>query len=153
MLGRKWKYTTEVIVTEPQPIVRVTEGGSVDVEIQHTVCTKAVSQCVGRVSNALDIPYEIIESEVWIELPRNVKDESTYTVRLTWPAFTRPRVPDGIAIPWDSGIKVTEEEYADHDLVRAAVNGHHASKVPIGLTIDGQTTYGPLGMFDESSAR
>jgi hypothetical protein len=88
MFGRK--YTTIVVAKEPQPLNRVTGGGSVDVEIQHTIYTKAVSQCVGRVSNALDIPHEIIESEVWIELAHNVKDESTYTVRLTWPAFTRP---------------------------------------------------------------
>jgi hypothetical protein len=94
------KYTTTVVAKEPQPLNRVTDGGTVDVEIQAPAYGKAVSQCVGRVANALDIPHKIIEAEAWIELPLNVKDEATYTVRLTWPAFTRP---EAVADPMYKG--------------------------------------------------
>jgi hypothetical protein len=93
-MGRKWRRarkppTIDTIITPPLP--EVLSGGSLDVEVNHWVMRKAVDKAIGCVSKSLDIPAEIIAASNFKCVPAfNVEERSTYTMTLTWPAFTRP---------------------------------------------------------------
>jgi hypothetical protein len=95
-MGRKWrrarKPPTIILDTFITPLPpQITDGGTLDVEANHWVMRKAVDKAIGCVSKSLDIPAEIIGfGNVKCVPAYNVEERSTYTMTLTWPAFTRP---------------------------------------------------------------
>lgn len=144
-MGRKWRKA-KVVETAPVGMpsrMRVTDGGETEVEIQHTMHDKAISQCVCRFANMFGIPHEIIEVvSVGIVSERNVTDPALYTVTLAWPSFER--VAKAPAITDDGTVEAVPDE---PQVVQYAVawphNRHTSVGAPAELAVNGQATHGP----------